>query len=427
MPNLSDIRTFTLNNLDYSPTNSDFRAAIDGYINDQYFGIFTSKPYDFAQREVKIPVYADLTLSGTKAGGASTLITVPAGIPDWVEGQVLEVGGVEYEIVYKATATQILCEPALTSAIAASETITIKNRYIDLPFDCVSILNVMRRQLEITPQRVGRYVAVSRYEDEYYNLPLDEKNIPAYWIYADNAKLRAPRTVEATVIAGPAGSGARVVEAAQAFVYRGANEKYYRISGLSPAVSVSLTDAQKLEVKLQNTFLNEGWYRAVYFRSTENNLYHFRLLGVFEPGFTTQTFNLTAGELADNTFAQPEYKLFRNNDGLTKRIRLYPRQDEDYELTVRYVYRPDYLLEDADTPDLPSSAAMSIAFAVLEELSMMTDNTGRAGYYQAKKDQLIRELDTRHLTSPARRYIKRYMSEGLASPVPMYTNLRKLP
>ena len=121
------------------------------------------------------------------------------------------------------------------------------------------------------------------------------------------------------------------------------------------------------------------------------------------------------------------YPIYNGASGTTQRIRLYPRQDEDYELTVRYVYRPLGLNEDQDTPTLPPAQHMILAYAALEQLSMQTNNDSRAGYYHAKMVQMVEELDARYLTSPARRFVKGFMGNGLTNPIPMYTNLRRLP
>ena len=123
---------------------------------------------------------------------------------------------------------------------------------------------------------------------------------------------------------------------------------------------------------------------------------------------------------------QVNYSKFPESGGATKRIRLYLRQSEDYDLSVRYVYRPQQLNEDRDTVEIPSSHAIyAIGYAVLENMAMNTDNDSRAVYYQRKKEQVLEELDSHFLTSIARRYIKDYMSNRRMAP--LYTKLTRNP
>ena len=108
MADLLEIRTFIENNLDYAPVNTTWRETVDKYINDVYFRIFTGKAYDFAQKIAKIPVYKDVDMVDVSwSGNAGSPVTVPSPLPAgvrawpiWCEGQVLEVDGTEFDIVY---------------------------------------------------------------------------------------------------------------------------------------------------------------------------------------------------------------------------------------------------------------------------------------------------------------------------------------
>ena len=431
MPDLLAIRTFIQNNLDYAPVNSEWRIAVDKYINDVYYRIFTGKAYDFAQKIAKVPVYKDVSYTSVAWSGAlSGTVSIPVGEdwPLWCEGQVIEIDGLEFEIAYRLDAQNLYLKQSYTSSFTGA-TAKIKNRYIDMPAECGYILNVSRRTLAVTARNVGQYTAVSRFEDEYHNLPLDEVSIPAYWITADDNHTSSPRHISISAVAAPAGQGSRTIQVALAFAERGSSGDY-RFSGLTSGVGLTLTDTEQLQVVHSGAYRNQGYYKAVFFRSTEAGLYTWRRLSVVVPDSSaTETFLLPSTLLigGNDLIDTNSYPVYNGAAGTTQRIRLYPRQDEDYELTIRYVYRPLSLNEDQDTPAIPPAQHMMLAYAALEQLCMQTNNDSRAGYYHAKMVQQIQELDSRYLTSPARRYVKGYMGNGLTNPIPMYTNLRRLP
>jgi hypothetical protein len=431
MATLKDIRDFVKRNMDYQPTSTDFDKTLNQIINVQYMDIFTAKPYNFSQREVKLQVYKDVAKSATAGGTSSSpTITLSSGEwPTWAEGQVAEmtVGGVtvENEFTYRQNATIGYYQGEFLGSGAA--TITLKNRYIDLPEDCVDVLNVSRRTNNLTSNNVGQYVAISRYEDEWHNLPLDDTGTPSYWVYTDDYYLDSPRYITATGTTSGSGNGVRTIEVACAFAYRGANTDDYgiRYSGLSAPVTVSLTDTQVLNVQIGNAYSAKGLYKVVCFKSESNGWNNWRILDLGNASALNENYNLRLTELQSND-VQVNYTKFPESGGATKRIRLYLRQEEDYDLSVRYVYRPQQLNEDQDTVEIPSSHAIyAIGYAVLENMAMNTDNDSRAVYYQRKKEQVLQELDSHFLTSIARRYIKDYMSNRRMAP--LYTKLTRNP
>ena len=218
MATLKDIRDFVKRNMDYQPTSTDFDKTLNQIINVQYMDIFTAKPYNFSQREVKLQVYKDVAKSATAATAGGTAdaptITLSTGTwPTWAEGQVVEmtVGGVtvENEFTYRDSATVGYYKGNYLGTGAA--TITLKNRYIDLPEDCVDVLNVSRRTNNLTSNNVGQYVAISRYEDEWHNLPLDDTGTPSYWVYTDDYHFDSPRYFTASPYASGSGHGIRTI------------------------------------------------------------------------------------------------------------------------------------------------------------------------------------------------------------------------
>ena len=428
MATLKDIRDFVKRNLDYTPTSTDFDKTLNQLINVQYMDLFTAKPYNFAQKEAKVKVYKDLSISGATVTSTQITIPVSSAFPNWAEGQIVSIDDgtskSEAELTYKQTPQIMNYTGTLPTG---TKSISIKNRYIDLPEDCVEILNISRRSLEITANNTGMYQAISRYEDEWHNLPLDETGEPYYWVYHDNAHIEAPRIIYVAGAVSGAGHGIRTLQVSGAFVYRGANPDEYgkRYSGKSPEKTITLADNQVLQVTFAGDYSANGFYKAVYFRNEENGWSNTRILDVGPPTAFTANYTLPNSVLLNND-VQVNYEKAPENGGNTKRIRLYQRQDEDYELSIRYVYRPQGMNEDQDTVEIPSSHAVSaIGYAVLENMAMNTDNDQRSVYYQKKKEQALDELDSHFLTSQARRYVKSYMSNKRMPPI--YTKLTRTP
>ena len=112
-------------------------------------------------------------------------------------------------------------------------------------------------------------------------------------------------------------------------------------------------------------------------------------------------------------------------DGNTQRIRLYPRQDQDYDITVRYMFRPQPLVNDNDTPEMPSSAHHILAYMALRELFVKLDNLPQANMYERKVAQEMVKLEQRYLTQIPRRFVKRGMLDGVVNPLPLYTPLTR--
>jgi hypothetical protein len=431
--NLREIREYIANITDYDPNvNKDYSAQVDNVINETYRMLFSEKPFTFAQKEVKIPIYTDAeyTASGfTGIIAGLTKITIQPSVPDWVEGNIIEIDGVEHHVIYKASAIDIYIEGSFAFI---AQPVKFKQRFIRLPKDCVSILQVGKRSMSIAPTAVGRYIPLTRYEDEYYNLPLDEVNIPNYWIMQDSEYVSAPPIVlTPTATATSAGQGTRTVRLAYTYVKYPANGQATELeSGLSPfSEAITLTDAQRLTLTSSLDLTKVGYARRFYIKNAATTP---QFDGVYQVG----TLKAVSASLSENIdFSQNEFEngsFVLNNprytytDGYVQRIRLYPRQSTDYELSVRYIYRPARLQEDTDTPDLPQSHHLVLAYGSLMDIFNKHDNAQMSRIYRAKYLEEIIKLEQRFLTQKPRRWVKGYMQESGVDTVPMWTPLKRL-
>jgi len=118
---------------------------------------------------------------------------------------------------------------------------------------------------------------------------------------------------------------------------------------------------------------------------------------------------------------------FPYTEGYRQQLRLYPRQNEDFEVSVRYVYIPSRLQEATDTPELPQSHHLILAYACLMDVLNKHDNPTLAGIYRRKYENELVKMEQRFLTQKPRRFVKGFMKESGVDTVPMFTPLRRIP
>jgi hypothetical protein len=422
--NLQRLRDYVANVLDYDPDNPTYRSQVAQLLNDAHDRIVSDKPWPWAQKEAKVVAHADATAQVAVTANSANVSTVNAFFESWMEGNILELDGVEYEVALVIADTN-----AVLTALYAGTTGTVngvaKERYLAIPQDCIALLQVIRRVDSRSPEDPGRLVPLTRYEDEWANLPLDEVNLPAYFVPADTTFTPAPRTsgTLGTAVAPP-GRGTRTVEVVVTHVFADGRE-----SGPSAAQSITLTDTQFLTVTLGATLNQSGLRRRVYLRDTTRGLVAYRLLqntaGDTEVSPTGGTFTY---EFTSNELDSPAYTLkqrLENNGGTTQRIRLYPRQDRDYTFTVRYLRRASRLEDDQDTPDLPSAHHVALAYRALEALFLKHDNPAQSQLYARRAERELLAMEGRYLTEKPRRWVKGFMEPGLLDRVPQFTQLRR--
>jgi len=422
--NLAEIREYVGNILDYQPNITTYKQQLDDVINEQYFRLFNLKPFTFAQKEIKISAKTDIVVTGVVVTNNNNSITTSASqFTSDMDGMIIEIENVEYQIAYVNTGLQAFLTEVYAGSTATVST-TVKFRYLDMPSDCVEILQVMKRAMTLTPQEPGRMIAVTRYEDEYYNLPLNEVNLPNYWVPYDDYSITPPKYMTFSKTTSGSGHGVRKLELAATFSFAG------KESALSATTTLSLADTEKVQFTYTNLENLTGLKYKVYVRSPDIGLNKFYTVAddagtaEFAPsGGGTFTFTLPLVNFTDNFETKQER--YSEVDGNTQRIRLYPRQDQDFELTVRYMYRPMKMIDDTDTPEIPSISHQILAYMTLRDIFVKHDNISQAQMYDRKVVQEMLKIEQRYLNQIAKRYVKRMMLMGRTDPVPLYTPLTR--
>ena len=411
------------NIVDYDPSVEAYSNQITDLLNDAYYRLFSEKPFTFAQKEEIVVARGDLTYSLGLTNGSSA-VTMPIGTAatSAFEGQIVEIDGTEYTIAWVNAAGTTFYLTELFPGATAAYSSTVKFRYLDMPQDCVALMNVAKRSMTLTPQEPGMFTALARYEDEYYNLPLDEVNLPHYWVPADEFHVTTPRAV-GTIVPSTAGA-INTVNVSMSYVFAG------RESALSTPTEVTTTAANGGLLTITFDVLpNEtGYYRKIYISNPTKNWKGYRAVRT-TPG--SGALLLIDPQTNPGVYGMPDFDdawefqsyPYTASDGTTQRIRLYPRQDKDYNITVRYMYRPNPMVNDNDTPEFPSASHQILGYMALKEIFVKLDNLPQANLYERKAAQEMIRLEQRYLTQIPRRFIKRGMVDGRLSPLPLYTPL----
>jgi len=396
---LDQLRALVGNLADYDPNTTAYNAGIDRLINNTVGELFTLAPWSFAQREAQVKVHADAVATDGATTSASKNITTTAAFFDkeWMEGQVIEISGKEYEVTQVASTTSAYVKTAV-DATATGVTFTVKHRYVDLPSDCVAVLQVGRYERLAGDDNEGRTIPLTRYEGDFHSLSLAQTGRPTHWLPYDGTSVRGPAlSPTLSTVAGTAW-------AAGDYYFKVSHKYAYRYSAPQSADLIYTSDgvtAVQPRITLPNNGTGSGYRYAIWCKPPGYDAYR---LFADDQAETGGTFTLTPGPL---TIAAWQFQARMNeNGGHYQRIRLYPRQDTDAEYTVRYVFRPALLIEAQDTPELPEPHHHVISEMALADLYARKDNLPQSRVYAQKAEKSIAHLRSLYLTETPKRWVK---------------------
>ena len=405
---LKSLREFVANVLDYNPTNATYKNELDKLINEADRRICSEKPWPWINKIADITAHADTVGTVTFTNGTAVITTAGAFFDvAWMPGQIITDGTTEYEIAWVDTSTQAYLTLPYAGTTGA-KTATVINRFLDLPQHCVTVLAVAKRSQSITPADPGLLTPLARYEDEWYNLPLGEVNLPKFWVPADPYYLPGPRRGVTLSTAVSLGSGVRTVEVT--CTYRYAND---RESAHGAIQSIALTNLQDLTLDFDVLATTTGLFKVPYWRCTAEGLYAWRrctdtsnsyLIVKPNDGSTYTVGNTTLTNIRSEAIWIQER--MGTPDGSIQRFRLYPRQDKDYVFSVRYMARHQTMVEDSDVSAVPPDHRMVIAYRALADVLFKHDNATQSEMYRKKAETELLKMERRYLITPSRRIVK---------------------
>lgn len=409
--NLADLRDFVANVLDYNVQgNTKYRAQVDSLLTDAHDRIITEKPFDFAQTEVELKARKDYKFTGTvtATSGSRTIGSSAGEFNSSMDGAILQIAGREVTIGWVETGSVAYLLEEFGGTSTAYSGCFVVWRYLDLPQDLVSIMQIFKRSMTTSPTNPGVMEALTQYEDEWQNLPLNDASLPRYWVPAEAIEVPAPRAASGVAAAAAApGQGARTLEVAMVNVWAG------RESGLSSTkTTITLTDAQALTLTPEALTTYRPYYRRYYIRAPSLGLYAWRraatstgVTDVAPTGGVTLTIPVSLTALQGENYINNNPR-FNGNGGNTRRVRLYPRQSEDSLYNLRYLQRPFLLCEDGDVPVVPPPHQVVLAYKALELALNKHDQQANSQLWARKCQAEMQALERRYLTQTPMRMIK---------------------
>jgi len=406
---LVEIRNLIKSITDYDPGTTAYDDELNRIINNVYIELHAEKPWSFAQQEVVKLARADLTATnGTMIDGQKEITTGSSFFIDAMEGQIIEIQGKEYDIASVTSGTAAVLRTnfdAVTAIAAGSETFKVKFRYLDLPVNTISVLQIGRRDTTDTPpSQPGRYTPLTRMEDEWYNISLDETGTPTDWIPYDDFFVQAPvkpLTVDLSGIEAEPGDGWDAGTYSFVYTLRYGN----RFSAPSEPASLTLDKGTAQITATLPSLLTvlgsdlSGFKKQVWVKFDPYKCY--RKFG--EEVLEDATTSAVTGPPGDNWELGDR---LNNHGGVYQRVRLYPRPSADTRVTIRYLHAPEFLVEDSDSPQIPGSSHQYIAYKSLVDVFSKHDNTTQAEVYRRKSELEIIKMEQRYLTEISRRWVK---------------------
>lgn len=304
---------------------------------------------------------------------------------------------------------------------------TFKHRYITLPQDCVAILGIGLRETVGTNAQADLrpFDALPKYMEEQYAVNMDERGRPTDYIPETDYYVKPPMIEPiATVTVGPVIAGLRApfagkyqvcythVQAQNILPNVGPGDRQSLVpwesapSPISDEVVPSTVTQDGVNItNMQVSDVYDGLYKRYYIRVPNSDRFYATEDEVF-PHTTTSRSIYLYNEMLTNAKPLPEA------GGVYQRIRLYPRQDSDYVITLRYLYRPQRLVDDQDCPDVPASGHKYLVYRVCEEAFIKHNNLNQAKMYKEKADKELLNLENRWLTEANSVHVKKPFAPG---------------
>lgn len=440
------MREYVANILDYNPNIEQYRNEVNNVLNQVYVTHFMERPWEYAQKEVDITAYADRT-QDFQSWASGVQIATPADSKfnemiapfQIIEPQTGTSGlelNKEYTIIARhdnaGSAYATLADPLkpleFYPVIDAVPNLTpadpvsckIKHRNIALPPDLIDILSIGLRGRQSGFRQP--FFNIARYEDEKMGLDLDEVAIPTNFIQTDTLHIPSPRLKPTIYNAGALANVTTTAgnyQAAYTFILRGATtnrsivnfesapifgDEQYFDAGVSLNINnLEITDSLVGNLP-QEVF--RGLRKMVYIKTPDSN--HF--VRVSDTTLTEDQGNTSAILASGIDFTMPfrfqsAPKLVEHS-GEYQQIRLYPRQDDDYIMKLRYMFRPKELKDDQDAPMMPAETHLFLCYGAIAELFNKHNNTQQAMIYEQKAKKELMKIENRFLTQKSKAHIK---------------------
>jgi hypothetical protein len=412
--------------LDYSPDVPTYRAELRRFINQAYRELFSNDVWLFAQREEHIEIQPDVSITGLSLligpdGNVQLQDPAPGSrslFRSWMATAIVEIteatGGasfpalpIELQARIFVDANNLILEDkdgrSLVGAVFAATgvSVTIKQRFIDMPLDCVDVMSVA---LRFPSQERQPFYNLTRWEDENLLLNMDLVGRPTNFILAEDVVIEAPVFQPNCVNLGAV---ANTVPVAGDYDVVYVHQKGSRLSAPSPnSTLTNFAATHGLSVTgMQNNGADNstGLRKKVYVRTPQSECF-------YEISDASAAESVTAAGAVNGVGIPASYQLTKNrlsdHDGIYRRVRMYPRQDEQLTITVRYLSRPPRLLDDSDVPGFPPEYHQLLVFRCCEQLFVKHGNAPLSQLYRQRAENVLTKMQKRYKTTRSQMLVK---------------------
>jgi|TARA_R100001530_G_scaffold117023_1_gene84168 hypothetical protein len=452
--NLKDIRDYVSNILDYNPDVTAYKNEVNDVINQVLLMHFMERPWEYAQKNVRLSVKKDVTFTSSQAeiqsgsGVYNGAVKVSSLIANWINFEMVvqitesftgdsngtvypankefivvsryEAGGATYLYLrdpdfdprYYNTDAYMVDGPSSNTSSA----ITVKHRKVTLPGDCLEVLSVGMRGLNNNFRQP--FESLSKFYDENLSLNLDLVARPTEYIHIEPLMIQGPKRTPSISIGGlatgvpktgtygaaysfsPVGPwDAEIVKPQSAPIYTGD-------ATFTAGQSMTVVD---LEVTDQAAPWNRrtGLNKRIWIRQPDSNKHYQLSTGTVDvEESSTATSLATTGCSISESDKTSRPVLDRNSDGIYPRIRLFPRQDDNYDLHLRYQYRPLTMLDDDDVPMMPKDTHLYLCYVAISELFLKHGDLNQGTVYEKKAQKELLKIENRYLQNKTQLHVK---------------------
>ena len=391
--------------LDYDPENDTYSAQTTEFINAALLEIAGSRPWPWAEVATEITAHGDVTATdGGVVNGDTHVTTVTPFFESWMEGCILDIDGVEYTVARVASAVSAYLTKSYAGATASDVAFAAIERFLWLPEDCVEVRHVGPRRVSGSSDIEG----YAREEADWWRLDLDEVGTPGGWLLADSFNIAKPRFAPSlTTTTGSWPDGTYTFGLTYSFAGRH--------SAMGPTASITLTGGtQAPQLTLPALPTGLGYDRSLWITYSPFTAYRLHSDGYDEAG---GTFTLSSSPLDSMETATRLYEA----EGQHSRIMLYPRQDADTTIAIRYIRRAPRLIEDYDVPIIPSQYHELLVALSVAGLALKHDNPAEAAIQRRRADTLLLQMANRYFPEAPTRIIRGDSWARLGLPVTRYS------
>jgi len=471
--------------IDYDPNITSYINELNRMINETYLEFMQLRTWPWADTELDVYTVPDLTVTGlsTTSSTAGNKIIAITGATRRMRGCIVQISGCaderdngEFIIddvfgsdcalskVEKTTTTPFLW-PGWHSSNASTVTAKIMQRYLPLPQDCNYPISInIRNPVEFGTTGYRSLYQLTRRRDDELNLKLDLEGTPTDWVAYDELPERVQGVSDIPLDPGDLsitefGVGSNnwpqgTYEFKYCYNYRGVN------GPMSDAVEFTVTlsngnlrfgtpdttlmgfngVSKRLFVRIKDVTVAGRQYKEDIFRDCAS-----KYTGLTNTSSTGEKFLEIADD--DVSFDWPNsnisptienlrsLKRYQDNEGRCWQIRLYPHPsgdrtnegDKGLPIRVRYNQQAPELINNYDTPKMPSDTHRYIVYRTCEDMFNKFNNPTQAVYYQKKADKELQRIEAKHLTTPAGPWIKSSFRAGPVQRNRVRVNLTHLP